>query len=238
MVIPQNELDYEVNNLGISSLTHRKAKVRLEVFPPKSGASGQVFLQQLDSIGNTKKSQSFSGVLGFWEATRKFEEIISKALNLEEVVGFEVGMVIDILKDTAKLKKGDKVLVLEVNSDGKASRFRKLTPQELQNFENSPYVTRLAKSDDLAFLIQAKLTSLNDVEPNVEYDFDFGGEEYYELPRRFDYRNYKPSENYQDPSDGETYVIRSIAFKKEGNGYAIGLMVIDKDGVKGWRKLY
>ena len=245
MVIPKSELDFETDKVGIQSLTHRKAKVKLEVFPPSTGASGQVFLSELDGLGNVKKSTAFSGVLGFWEATKKFEEIIAKALNLQEVVGFEVGMVIEVMKDTANLNKGDKVIVLEVNNDGKATKFRKIQNQEIDNIKNSPYFTPLIKSDDLGFLRSANLTNLDMVEPNTPYAFDFNDVDIYELPRRFNYRNYNVNEIYQDPQDGENYTIRSIAFQKQpleaGETkpmYMIGLMVLDKDGVLGWKKLF
>lgn len=178
MVIPRQDIEY-IKAGNYTALYHKKAKVQIYIPMNSTTAATQVFVLTLDSLGNTKSSKEFQGHEGFWQATAEFERLIMERLGLEEIVGVEVGDIVQVNADTKTLKKGTYLLVKEVSPLGKITKYDILNNKQVKKASENPLVTPLLKAQGLDFLFGKGIKSLDDIgqqvvkiglEPNSSYD--------------------------------------------------------------------
>lgn len=166
MIIPNAELQ-EISANGNFSLRCARANVQLSTFASKPN---QIFLIEFDALGNAKKSQDFNGVEGFWMATREFEKVVAEKLGLRDVAGFEIGMVVQLQRDYGSFRKGDILMITEVNQDGQATAYERLNKRNLDNIKKSPAYSKLAKTSDNDILNAFGITSPTAIDVKAEYD--------------------------------------------------------------------
>jgi hypothetical protein len=234
MVIPEKDL-LKVNNpsLGVKLLVHPKARVQLAIY---SNQPDKAFVEEIDGIGNIKKQTEFSGYLGFWNATSKFEEIIAENLGIKEVYGLEVGMVIELQQDTKKYKKGDIIGILAVDENGVATQTQRLNKQQVSNVVNSPYVLKLRKGEDLSFLVQEGFKSISEIDAFKTYEFGLTKDSELAIPLNLDYRGLKAQDklNMVASKGGGEVEIQQLVFYTDVNGKTIiAANVIFEDGSMG-----
>ena len=169
MIIPYQELEeIENRSTGVYVLKCPKARVQLVT---RKDQPNEILLIQFDSIGNAKTSQSFTGEMGFWSATKEFEKIIADKLGLREVSGFEIGMVVQLDRDYGKFKKGDVLLIKAVNADNQATEYERMNKKQIDNIKKSPAYSKLNKSDDSELLNDLGIKNVSDIGLETEYEF-------------------------------------------------------------------
>jgi mRNA-degrading endonuclease RelE of RelBE toxin-antitoxin system len=230
MVIDSKQLKKIINpNLGVEALRHLPSRTQIAVY---ENEPNKAFVQELDGLGNVKKQKVFEGFLGFWKATAEFENRIKDLLGLQEVYGFEVGMIIQMNQDTKKYKKGDYVVILEVDSNGSAIRTQKVNNTELKRIKQSNRITPLRKTDGIDFL---------EINGKKSFD-DFKVDEVYELKGDVDnvrftnYKKLKANFTYDIKNDaiGGNAQIEYFGFETDKDGQSrLMAEVIFDDGAKG-----
>lgn len=230
MVIDSKQLKKIINpNLGVEALRHLPSRTQIAVY---ENEPNKAFVQELDGLGNVKKQKIFEGYLGFWKATAEFENRIKDLLGLQEVYGFEVGMIIQMNQDTKKYKKGDYVVILEVDSNGSAIRTQKVNNTELKRIKQSNRITPLRKTDGIDFL---------EINGKKSFD-DFKVDEVYELKGDVDnvrFTNYKKLKanftyNIKNDAIGGNAQIEYFGFETDKDGQSrLMAEVIFDDGAKG-----
>jgi hypothetical protein len=228
-MIIEEKLLREVNpTSAIKILRVPKARVQLMI---NADIPDQTFVQELDGVGNVRKQSVFEGFGGFWKATAKFEELVSEALGIKEVTGFEVGMVFKLNQDSLKYKKGDILVCLEVDANGVATKVQRLEKKEVARIAKSPYVTKLRKSDNVDFLALNGVRSFDEFDP-INYDMK-GTPEIVEFDR---YRSFASGDEIQipQPIGGGTAIINNFGFTMVAEGrYFLDAKVVFDDGRKG-----
>jgi hypothetical protein len=196
----------------------------------------KVFVQKIDSVGNAKSQKEFSGVTGFWKATAEFENEIAEALNIREVSGFEVGMVIQLLNDTKKYKKGDILMIEAVDGDGNATAYTRLNKTQINKVKKSPLMRKLVKSEGLDFLRLANIPTLNDVDANIKYDFKLPADSVARISTVYDYKGFESGDavTIKDSQGGGNAVIDQLAFITDSDGLSeLSAFVTFEDGSDG-----
>jgi len=228
-MIIDEKLIREINpNSKIKILRVPKARVQLMI---NADLLDQIFVQELDGVGNVRKQSVFEGFGGFWKATAKFEELVSEALGIKEVNGFEVGMIFKLNQDSLKYKKGDILVCLEVDANGVATRVQRLEKKEIARIAKSPYVTKLRKSDNVDFLALNGVRSFNEFDP-INYDLK-GTPEIVEFDR---YKSFASGDEIKIPQaiGGGTAIINNFGFTTvTEDRYFIDAQVVFEDGRKG-----
>jgi hypothetical protein len=234
MVIPQKDIEVlQYPNTGLVILRHKKTRVQMVTMDSQPN---KVFVQQVDTIGNAKSQKEFNGVKGFWEATTEFEKLIAELLNIREVSGFEVGMVIQLLNDTKKYKKGDILMIDSVDADGNATSYTKLNKTQIQRVKKSPLMKKLAKSENLDFLRLANVVSLQEVDANKKYDFKLVADTYNLIPMVYDYKGFEAGDKVtvKNSQGGGSATIEQLAFITDSDGLSeISAFVTFEDGANG-----
>jgi len=230
MVIDSKQLKKIINpNIGVEALRHIPSRIQLAVYETEPN---KAFVQELDGMGNIKKQKVFEGYLGFWKATAEFENRIKDLLGLQEVYGFEVGMIIQMNQDTKKYKKGDFVAVLEVDANGAAIRTQKLNTTQLNRVKSSPQVIPLRKIDGVDFLELNGKKSFDDFKINELYNLK--GD--VDSVRFSKYKNLQANNSYPLVNDelGGSATIQFFGFETDINGESrLAAEVIFEDGSKG-----
>ena len=234
MVIPKKDLD-RINypNSGLSILRHKKARVQIVTMDSQPN---KVYVQKLDMVGNAASQKEFLGVKGFWDATAEFEKQIEEALNIREVSGFEVGMVVQLLNDTKKYKKGDLLVILAVDQNGNATQFRKLNTQQIKNVKANPRMKKLVKSENLDYLRLANISKLEDVDAKQKYDFKLPADTFNLIPLVYDYKGFEAGDKVtiQKSQGGGEATIEQLAFITDSDGLSeLSAFVTYEDGASG-----
>lgn len=234
MVIPKKDLQIiNYPNSGLSILRHKKSKVQLVTMDTQPD---KVFVQQIDNIGNAKSQKEFFGVSGFWKATAEFENQIAEALNIREVSGFEVGMVIQLLNDTKKYKKGDILMINAIDGDGNATAYVQLNKTQINKVKKSPLMKKLVKSEGLDYLRLANLTSLNDVDATIKYDLQLPADTVNTIPLVYDYNGLEAGDSVtiKQSQGGGNAVVEQLAFITDSDGLSeLSALVTFEDGSDG-----
>lgn len=166
MIIPNAELT-ETRISGNYFLKCPRARVQLATFQSKPN---NIYLIEFDALGNAKKSKEFVGEVEFWNATREFESVIAERLGLRDVAGFEVGMVVQLQKDMRGFRKGDILMITEVNNEGQATQYQRLNKKNIERIKKSPAYSKLAKSSDKDILSALGISSVNAIDINGQYE--------------------------------------------------------------------
>lgn len=131
----------------------------------------EIFVQEIDGLGNVRTSDSFKGFDGFWEAVSLFEKKIEESMGWKEVVGFEVGMIIKLEKDTKKYKKGTFLVITEVDANGKASKYEKVDSKKVDKISKSKFVVNLRKAQGLEAIMGKGISSVSELKADKTYQF-------------------------------------------------------------------
>jgi len=234
MVIPKKDLEIiNYPNSGLSILRHKKSKVQLLTMDSQPD---KVFVQQIDNVGNAKSQIEFMGVKGFWKATAEFENKIAEVLNIREVNGFEVGMVIQLLNDTKKYKKGDTLMIDSVDADGNATAYRRLNKTQINKVKKSPLMKKLVKSEGLDYLRFANVPSLNDVDATIKYDLQLPADTVNRIPFVYDYNGLEAGDAVTiiDSQGGGNATIEQLAFITDSDALSeLSAFVTFEDGSDG-----
>jgi len=166
MIIPKENLDLYSESIVFKG---GLLKIRLIINPSNKN---EIFVQEVDALNNVRTSETYSGFDGFWKAVESFEKKVEESMGWKEVFGFEVGMVIQLEKDTKKYPKGTYLMITEVDSNGKATKYEKLNNKQVDKISKNKYVTKLTKAVGLDDLIGKGINSVSDLKANMEYDFD------------------------------------------------------------------
>jgi len=180
-------------------IIHRAARVRMVVYADKPT---KVYVEEIDGLGNPKKSEEFEGHGGFWRATEAFENLVMDRMGIREVDGFEVGMIIEIQQDGKTFKKGDIVVIDEVNADGQATRYTKLNKGQLQRAKNSPRLEKLQKATAYEFNLILRERGMTLDELPLDEPFELGLEPNTEIVA---------GSQYRELGSGQTKVLPDIA---------------------------
>jgi hypothetical protein len=198
---------------------------------------GKTFVQTLDPIGNVKSSKEFDGFKGFWEATMEFEKIIASRLDLEEIIGYEVGDIVFIEKPIGNLKKGDAIAITELTNEGtKIKKFIKVDKQQLQTIKQDSRVKQLIKSEALDFLFGRGFKSLEELMDDAPYMLGLDDNSVTLVPTSFSWRGISPGQKYVvDPSVGGGEVtLENFVFETNNDGESqLKAKVLFEDGSDG-----
>jgi hypothetical protein len=234
MVIPKKDLEqFRYANSGLTILRHKKARVQMTTLDSQPN---KVYVQKIDIVGNAASQKEFTGVKGFWEATAEFEKQISEALNLREVGGFEVGMIVQLNQDTRKYRKGDILMVLAVDQDGNATQYERLNNRQIENVKNSPRMKKLVKIEGLEFLRMANINTLNDVDPKKKYNFQLTADTYTLIPTTYDFNGLEAGDKVtiKKSQGGGEATIEQLAFITDSDGLSeLSAFVNFEDGSNG-----
>jgi hypothetical protein len=231
MIIPNAELK-EVSSNGSFSLKCARANVQLSTFASKPN---QIFLIEFDALGNARKSQDFVGVEGFWMATREFEKVVAEKLGLRDVAGFEIGMVVQLQRDYGSFRKGDILMITEVNQDGQATAYERLNKRNLDNIKKSPAYSKLAKTSDNDILNAFGVTSPTAIDISAEYDVSAMDDEVV-LSNTTKVANYSVDDlaSIKPSKGGGVFKIQGFAFvKNDKSKYVISAFGNFEDGAVG-----
>lgn len=230
MVIDSKQLKKIINpNIGVEALRHIPSRMQLAVY---ENEPNKAFVQELDGLGNIKKQQVFEGFMGFWKATAEFENKIKDLLGLQEVYGFEVGMTIQMNQDTKKYKKGDYVVILEVDENGAAVRTQKVNQTQFNQLKKSSQIIPLRKMDSLDFLELNGKKSFDDFE--VDQVYKLKGD--VDNVRFNTYKKLQSNNTYsiKDDAIGGNALIEFFGFETDVNGQSrLMAEIIFEDGAKG-----
>ena len=198
MIIPSENL--EIDTIYNQNIVFKGGllKVRLKINP---NDSNEIFVQEIDALNNVRTSQTFSGFEGFWKAVAEFEKIIEESMGWKEVFGFEVGMVIELDRDTKKYPKGTFLMITEVDNDGKATRYEKLNAKQVDKISKNKYVTKLTKAIGLDDLIGKGINSLSDLKVGKEYDFNLAPNTQLIIPSNQDIDGFKIDDEVKIDAD-------------------------------------
>jgi hypothetical protein len=232
MIIPNAELT-EVKVGGNFYLKCPRARVQLATFTSKPN---NIFLIEFDALGNAKKSKEFVGELEFWNATREFESIIAERLGLRDVAGFEVGMVVQLQQNIGAFRKGDVLMITEVNNEGQATQYQRLNKQNIERIKKSSAYSKLAKSSDKEILSALGITSVNAIDPNAQYDGGLSTEDEIVLPNTTSIGNFSTDDlvTIKPSKGGGVLRIQGFSFDKNKEGkYVISAFGNFDDGAVG-----
>lgn len=232
MIIPSAELK-EVSFGGNFYLKCEKARVQLATF---SNKPNKIYLIEFDALGNAKTSKEFDGEVEFWNATREFENVIAERLGLRDVSGFEVGMVVQLQRNFGSYRKGDILMITEVNDDGQATQYQLLNKQNIDRIKKSPAYSKLAKSSDKDVLNAFGITSVNDIDFTAEYDSPASDEDEIVLQNTLRVGNYVVDDlaTLKPSKGGGVLKIQGFSFDKNQNGkYVISAFGNFDDGAVG-----
>ena len=198
MIIPSENL--EIDTIYNQNIVFKGGllKVRLKINP---NDSNEIFVQEIDALNNVRTSQTFSGFEGFWKAVAEFEKIIEESMGWKEVFGFEVGMVIELDRDTKKYPKGTFLMITEVDNNGKATRYEKLNANQVDKISKNKYVTKLTKAIGLDDLIGKGINSLSDLKVGKEYDFNLAPNTQLIIPSNQDIYGFKIDDEVKIDAD-------------------------------------
>jgi hypothetical protein len=217
-----SEKDLQVVGSSTTSLGYyvRHALAGVQLYTSRN-TPNQTFVQTIDAIGNVKTSKEYQGFQGFWQATMEFERIIAERLNLEEIIGYQVGDIVFIEKPVGNLRKGDAIAITEISPDGlKIKKFIKLDKQELKNAKKSGRLKQLVKNEELDFLAKKGITSLSELEPDKQYDFDLAPQSVTVMPITQNYRGFEINEKYEIDIlvGGGDVTLQNIVLETDVNG--------------------
>jgi len=233
MVLSDKDL-VRISDTVVFILRHQLAGVQIYT---NETMLGKTFVQTLDPLGNVKTSKEYDGFSGFWEATREFEKIIESKLDLEEIIGYEVGDIVFIEKPIGNLKKGEAIAITELNDDKtKIKKFIKVDKQQLQAIKKDSRVKQLIKSEALDFLFGRGFKSLDEIMYDASYDLGLDPNTTTLVPSNFTYKNFIPSEKYSvDPSVGGGEVtLENLVFETDYDGQStLKAKVLFEDGSDG-----
>ena len=233
MVLSDKDLVRISDNI-IFILRHNVASVQIYT---NETMLGKTFVQTLDPIGNVKSSKEFDGFSGFWEATREFEKIIESRLDLEEIIGYEVGDIVFIEKPIGNLKKGEAIAITELNDDGtKIKKFIKVDKQQLQTIKKDSRVKQLIKSEALDFLFGRGFKSLDELMDDAPYMLGLDENSVTLVPTSFSWRGINPGEKYVVDSSvgGGEVTLENFVFETNNNGESqLKAKVLFEDGSDG-----
>jgi hypothetical protein len=234
MVIPKNDIEQiYFPKSGLNILRHKRGRVQMVTIDSQPN---KVFVQKVDLIGNAKSQKEFFGVKGFWDATSEFEKLIAEALNIREVGGFEVGMVIQLVSDTRKYKKGDILMVTEVDADGNASQYVRLNNQQIMRVKKNRLMKKLAKREGLDYMRVANINALADVDAEKKYDFQLPSDTVNMISTIYDYKGLESGDKVtiRETQGGGEAIIDQLAFITDSDGLSeLSAFVTFEDGSNG-----
>lgn len=179
MIIPSEQLTIEQSPVRVS-IYHKPTKLQLVSVLTDSNIS----LRELDSLGNPKTDKQYPENQ-FWLAVSDFEKRIEEKLGLAEVIGFEVGMIIELGVDKGKYKKGTKLRIVEVNQQGKATKVQPINTQQYQMLERSKMFSKTSKADSLQKIYGKGLSDFSKMEIGKKYNFDLQPNENIKVPASY-----------------------------------------------------
>jgi len=232
MIIPNAELT-EVRVSGNFYLKCLKARVQLATFESKPN---NIYLVEFDALGNARKSKEYVGDVDFWNATRDFEAIIAERLGLREVAGFEIGMVIQLQQNFGNFRKGDILMISEVNSQGQATQYERLNKRNIERIKKSPAYSKLAKSSDKDILNALGILSVNAIDVKAEYEASSLDSDEIVLENTTSIGNYITNDlvTLKPTKGGGVFRIQGFSFDKNENGkYVISAFGNFDDGAIG-----
>jgi hypothetical protein len=183
MIIPKDNLEIDLSKEKSILFKGGLLKIRLMLNPQNKN---EILVQEVDALNNVRSSETFTGFDGFWKAVNLFEKKVEDAMGWKEVFGFEVGMVIKLEKDTKKYPKGTYLLITEVDSNGKASKYQKLNDSQVKKISKNKYITKLTKAIGLDDLIGKGISSVSDLKVDKEYDFNLEPQSQIIIPTNMD----------------------------------------------------
>jgi hypothetical protein len=232
MIIPIAELE-EVKVSGNFYLKCPRARVQLATF---GGRPNKIYLIEIDALGNAKKSKEYVGEVEFWNATRDFESIIAERLGLRDVAGFEIGMVVQLQQNLGAYRKGDVLMVTEVNSEGQATQYQRLNKKNVERIKKSSAYSKLAKSSDKDVLNALGIVSVNAIDAKAEYEAPSYNFDEIVLENTTSIGNYSTNDlaTLKPSKGGGVLKIQGFSFDKNENGkYVISAFGNFEDGAVG-----
>jgi hypothetical protein len=166
------------------SIMHKKSRMALII---KGNNPTVVTLERRDPIGNLQERQEFTGPENFWKAVAIFEKKIEAFLGVSEVLGFEIGMVIQLTQDYGEYQKGTIVQVDEIDENGKAKKYTVLNAKQLSNVKNFVGTVEISKAVGLEEIFNNKhITNLKQLKSNADYNFGLEPGQVLEIPDSYE----------------------------------------------------